>query len=86
MQTRIQATFNENYLDAPAVRAMFFEAMDADARVGRGWGNSATCVSFVLYGRFSEMSLFRFYRMLHRRDPFARVLVDGRLFTAQPSI
>ena len=86
MQTRILATFSEHYLDAPTVRSLFYEALDAGVRVGPGRGNTRTAVAFVIYGRFSEMSLFRFYRMLHRQDPFARLLVDGRLYTAQPSI
>ena len=82
MQTRVSAHFSENYLDAPTVRAMFYECLDTNVRVGRGWSNSPTCVAFVVYGRYTELSVFRFYRWLHQQDPFARLLIDGKVYVA----
>ncbi|KUG09666.1 hypothetical protein ASU33_18430 [Solirubrum puertoriconensis] len=82
MQTRVTATFNENYLDVETVRRLFYECLDADARVSRGRNLGRNMVSFVVYGYRTEQSLFRFYRLLHRHDPFARLLVDGRVYSA----
>ena len=81
MQTRISAHFSENYLDAPAVRSMFYSCLDANVRVARGWGNSPTCVAFVVYGPRTALSLFRFYRWLHQHDPFAQLMVDGQTYS-----
>lgn len=82
MQTRLHVTFSVNYLDATKVKALFYDAMDANARFSRGWSDSPTSVSFVIYGRYSGLSVQRFHRLLHQHDSLARLLVNGQVFTA----
>ncbi|WP_400191852.1 hypothetical protein [Hymenobacter sp. B81] len=81
MPTRLRVTFNPNYLDVPTVQQLFYEAMDAGARFSRGWSPAPAEVTFTLYGRYSALSLQRFRRLLHHHDSFARLLVDGRLYS-----
>ncbi|GAA4373866.1 hypothetical protein [Hymenobacter koreensis] len=78
MQTRLHVTFSENHLDVLTVKALFYEAMDANARFSRGWSDSPTSVRFVIYGEYSGLSLMRFHRLLHHHDSLARLLVNGQ--------
>ncbi|KAA9332426.1 hypothetical protein F0P96_13210 [Hymenobacter busanensis] len=80
LHTRLHVAFNENYLDVPLVKALFYEAMDAGARFSRGWSDAPATVTFTIYGRYSALSLQRFQRLLHHHDSFARLLVNGQPF------
>jgi hypothetical protein len=82
MLTRLHVSFNPNYLDVPTVQQLFYEAMDAGARYSRGYSEAAATVTFTLYGRYTAVSLQRFARLLHHHDSFARLRVDGSLYTA----